>query len=392
MAFHLAKRMEAFGPSIFSELKAYKLKKQAEGKKIIDLSLGSPDLPPAPFVREQLAALAAEPDQYGYTLSGTQEFYQAVANYYQRAHGVEIDASTEIVHAMGSQEGLVHLPLVFADPGDIILVTDPGYPAYEAGLAVAGAEPYYMPLLKENHFLPDLKAIPVDIANKARMMILNYPGNPVPGLATEQFFSEVIEFARKHHIVVLHDAAYSEFYFDHQTPLSFLAVPGAKDVGMEINSLSKSFSLAGARIAYIAGNKDMIQKAAQLKSNLDYGVFAPVQAAGIAALDHAEEIGQFVRTTYESRRNVFIAALEKIGWRVDKPSGGMFIWAKIPDGWTSKEFCFACIDEAGVVMVPGPAFGQNGEGYVRIALVHSEEILKEAAEKLQSVIEVPRLL
>ncbi|OZI10218.1 LL-diaminopimelate aminotransferase [Bacillaceae bacterium SAS-127] len=390
--FHLAKRMEAFGPSIFSELKAYKLQKQAEGQKIIDLSLGSPDLPPAPFVREKLAALASEPDQYGYTLSGTQPFYEAVANYYRRTYGVELDASTEIVHAMGSQEGLVHLPLVFADPGDIILVTDPGYPAYEAGLAVAGAKPYYMPLVKENHFLPDLQAIPTDIANKARMLILNYPGNPVPGLATEQFFSEVIEFAKKHQIVVLHDAAYSEFYFDNQQPLSFLAVPGAKDVGMEINSLSKSFSLAGARIAYIAGNKEMIQKVAQLKSNLDYGVFAPIQAAGIAALDHAEEIGQLVRTTYERRRDVLIEALENIGWTVDKPAGGMFIWAKIPDGWTSKEFCFTCIDKAGVVMVPGPAFGKNGEGYVRIALVHSEEILQEAAEKLRSVIEISKLL
>ncbi|WP_203362681.1 LL-diaminopimelate aminotransferase [Bacillus sp. REN10] len=391
MAFHLAKRMDAFSPSIFSELKAYKLKKQEEGKKIIDLSLGSPDLPPAPFIREKLATLAAEPDQYGYTLSGTPSFYQAVANYYRRAYGVELDPATEIVHAMGSQEGLVHLPLVFADPGDMILVTDPGYPAYEAGLAVAGAEPYYMPLVKENNFLPDLTAIPEDIASKARMMILNYPGNPVPGLATEQFFHEVITFAKKYDIVVLHDAAYSEFYFDDQAPLSFLAVPGAKDVGMEINSLSKSFSLAGARIAYIAGNKKMVQTVAQLKSNLDYGVFAPIQAAGIAALDHAEEIGQAVRTTYQKRRDVLVAELQKIGWTVDKPSGGMFIWAKIPDGWTSKEFCFTCIDKAGVVMVPGPAFGSNGEGYVRIALVHSEDILKEAAEKLQSVIQNSKL-
>ncbi|WP_100331192.1 LL-diaminopimelate aminotransferase [Bacillus xiapuensis] len=386
MFFHVAKRMEQFGPSIFSELKAYKLKKQEEGQTIIDLSLGSPDLPPAAAVCETLSELAGDSSQYGYTLSGTKAFYQAVAHYYRRVYHTALDPETEIVHAMGSQEGLVHLPLVFADPGDTILVADPGYTAYETGLAVAGAEPYFMSLTKENNFLPDLSAIPEEVTYKARMIILNYPGNPIPAVANEDFFRKVINFAKKYNIVVLHDAAYSEFYFDSQRPLSFLSVPGAKEVGIEINSLSKSFSLAGARIAYIAGNAHMIRLITQLKSNLDYGVFAPIQAAGIAALNHAEEIGKTVRAVFERRRNRFVDELRKIGWLVDKPSGGMFLWAKIPEGWSSKEFSFTCIDESGVVMVPGVAFGKNGEGYVRIALVHPEEVLAEAAQRLAAVI------
>ncbi|KAB7706312.1 LL-diaminopimelate aminotransferase [Bacillus aerolatus] len=377
--------MNKFGPSIFSELKSFKQQKEAEGKRIIDLSLGSPDLPPADVVRNELAALAADPAQYGYTLSGTKAFYEAVSKYYDRVYGVSLNPNTEIIHAMGSQEGLVHLPLVFADPGDIVLVTDPGYTAYETGLAVAGAEAYYMPLLKENHFLPDLTAIPADIAKKARLMILNYPGNPVAGQADESFFKKVIAFAKKYQIAVLHDAAYSEFYYDDSEPLSFLAVPGAKEVGIEINSLSKSFSLAGARIAYIAGNSEIIAMITRLKSNLDYGVFAPIQSAAITAFNHAEEIGRHVRATFQRRRDIFINELDKIGWKVDRPSGGMFIWAEIPAGWTSKEFAFHCIEEAGVVMVPGSAFGATGEGYVRIALVQSEDMLVEAAKRLQTV-------
>ena len=385
MEFHYSKRMEKFGSSIFSELKAFKLQQEAEGKELIDLSLGSPDLPPADVIRQKLSAHAADPFQYGYTLSGTKAFYEAAARYYDRVYSVSLDPQTELVHAMGSQEGLVHLPLVFADPGDIVLVTDPGYTAYETGLAVAGAKPFYMPLLKENRFLPDLTAIPSAIAQKAKLMILNYPGNPVAGEADEQFFKDVIAFAKQYQIVVLHDAAYSEFYFDDKKPLSFLAVPGAKEVGIEINSLSKSFSLAGARIAYIAGNKDIIAAITRLKSNLDYGVFAPIQAAAITAFDHAEEISQHVRAVFGRRRDVLVNELNNIGWNVDRPSGGMFVWAEIPAGWTSKEFAFHCIEKAGVVMVPGSAFGVSGEGYVRIALVQSEEKLLTAAKRLQAV-------
>ncbi|MFK2826696.1 LL-diaminopimelate aminotransferase [Bacillus sp. B190/17] len=385
MAFHYAKRMEKFGSSIFSELKSFKLQQEAEGKELIDLSLGSPDLPPADIVRNELAVQAAEPFQYGYTLSGTKDFYEAAARYYKRVYNVSLDPQTEFVHAMGSQEGLVHLPLVFADPGDIVLVTDPGYPAYETGLAVAGAEPFYMPLHKENRFLPDLTAIPVETAQKAKLMILNYPGNPAAGEADEAFFKEVIAFAKQYEIAVLHDAAYSEFYFDDTKPLSFLAVPGAKEIGIEINSLSKSFSLAGARIAYMAGNKEIIAAITRLKSNLDYGVFAPIQAAAIAAFDHAEEISRHVRSTFQKRRDALVDELHRIGWNVARPSGGMFIWAEIPSGWTSKEFSFHCIEEAGVVMVPGSAFGPSGEGYVRIALVQPEDTLIKAAQQLQSI-------
>ncbi|HZG70646.1 MAG TPA: LL-diaminopimelate aminotransferase [Chondromyces sp.] len=383
MNITFSKRMAAFRPSIFSELSEYKLNKQAEGANIIDLSLGSPDLPPPAIVREELAKQASYADQYGYPLTGTPSFYEAVANYYSRVYGVDLDPKKEIVQTMGSQEGLVHLPMVFADPGDTILVTDPGYTAYETGLALAGAVPYYMPLHRENHFLPDLNAIPEEVARQAKLMIINYPGNPVPGLADREFFSKVIAFAKKYKIAILHDAAYSEFYFDDHKPLSFLSIEGAKDVGMEINSLSKSFSLAGARIAYIAGNAAMIQMIARFKSNLDYGVFYPIQAAGVMALNNAETIGANIRKIYQARRDVLVEGLKEIGWSVDQPSGGMFVWAKIPEGWNSREFAFACIDQAGVVMIPGIAFGANGEGYVRIALVQEGHVLQKAVDALK---------
>ncbi|MEM1501823.1 aminotransferase class I/II-fold pyridoxal phosphate-dependent enzyme [Domibacillus sp. 8LH] len=386
MKIQPSKRMAAFGPSIFSDLKAYADQKKQQGDILIDLSLGSPDLPPDERVRAVLADESAKADAYGYTLGGTAQFYQSVADYYKRRTRVLLNPQTEIVQTMGSQEGLVHLPLAFCDPGDIVLTTNPAYVAYEAGVSLAGAVPYFMPLLPENQFLPDLSLIPEDIAQKAKLMLLNLPGNPVPAMPNRAFFEQVIDFAKKHDIIVLHDAAYSEFYFEGGEPFSFLSISGAMEVGMEINSLSKTFSLAGARIAYIAGNADMIRVLKQLKSNLDYGVFAPVQKAAIFALDHAEEITNKLRMEFRARAEALSLGLQEIGWSVEQPGGGMFLWTKIPSGSDDRAFVFEAIDKAGVVMVPGSAFGTAGTGYVRIALVQPVPLLKQAAERLKKVI------
>lgn len=385
MNFHIAKKMQRFPNSIFGDLKAATIEAAAQGKTIIDLSLGSPDLPPHEAVRRVLSEEAAKPTSYGYTLTGTMNFYEAVARYYKRRSDVELNPATNIIQTIGSQEGLVHLPVAFCDPGDIVLTTNPAYVAYDAGIALAGATSYYMPLTKENDYLPDLSAIPQDVAEKARLLILNLPGNPVPAMPTTAYFEEVVAFAKKHNIIVLHDAAYSEFYFEGDRPLSFLSTPGAMEVGLEINSLSKSFSLAGTRIAYIAGNADMIAVLKQLKSNLDFGIFEAVQTAAVTALDLAEDITASLRETFAARHRTLMNGLQNIGWDVAPSNGGMFVWAKYPHSFTSEEMAFHCIREVGVVTVPGTAFGTAGEGYLRLALVQNEEQLNEAVARLKTI-------
>ncbi|ENQ3080144.1 LL-diaminopimelate aminotransferase [Bacillus cereus] len=384
MNYKLANRMEAFQSSIFSELATYKKKKIAEGHEIIDLSIGNPDMPPADIVIDTLVNAANEKNNYGYTLTGTQEFHEAVTEYYKMNHHVTLNVDNEVLLLMGSQDGLVHLPMVFADSDDIILVPDPGYTAYATGLAMAGATPYFMPLKKENHFLPDLHTIPKEVAQKAKMMILNFPGNPVPAMATKAFFTDVIVFAKKHNIIVVHDFAYSEFYYDNQKPISFLSVPGAKDVGVEINSLSKSYSLAGSRIGYIIGNKDIVGALKQFKSNTDYGVFLPIQKAATVALKEGATYCAANRIIYQKRRDTLINGLTEAGWHVEKPPGSMFIWAEIPKGYTSLEFAYTLIDRANVVVTPGHAFGPHGEGFVRIALVQNEEKLIQVVNNIKN--------
>lgn len=377
--------MSLFSPAIFGDLKNFANIQKAKGMELIDLSLGSPDIPPAPTLRQTLSELASLEKSYGYTLTGVQAFNEAVCRYYKRVNQVELDPQTEVIQTMGSQEGLVHLPVAFCDPGDIVLTTNPAYVAYDAGISLAGATPYYMPLTKEHNYLPDLKAVPEDIAQKAKLLILNLPGNPVPAMPSIEYFTEVVAFAKKYNIIVLHDAAYSEFYFTGDGPISFLATPGAKEVGLEINSLSKSFSLAGTRIAYIVGNAEMIKILKQLKSNLDFGIFEPIQLTAAKALDHAEEITANLRSTFASRHKTLMEGLTSIGWEVAPSNGGMFVWAKYPYSMDCKDFAFTAIEQAGVVMVPGTAFGTAGQGYVRLALVQDAATLARAVEKLSKL-------
>lgn len=374
--------LKQFKPAVFGVIKEAIHRKRAAGESVIDLSLGSPDLPPDDRVRQTLAEKSKDPSMYHYTLSGLERFNEAVANYYMRRSGVKLNPKTEVLQTMGSQEGLVHLPLALCDEGDLVLTTDPAYIAYDTGIKLAKANPYYMPLEKENNYLPDLHAIPSSIASQAKLMILNLPGNPVPANPTIEFFEEVVEFANKYEILVLHDAAYSEYYFTGDRPLSFLQVAGAKEVGLEINSLSKSFSLAGARIAYLVGNEDAIALVAKLKSHLDYGTFAPIQEAAITALDHAEEITGRLRTIFSERHEIMMDGLKLLGWEVTPSESGMFIWAKPPYELDDKDFVIKTIEQVGVAMVPGSAFGKRGQGYVRIALVQSSDTLQKAIDRL----------
>lgn len=384
MNIHPSKKMAIFEPSIFGKLKQAVADSGKKHANIIDLSIGSPDLPPHEIIRKALADKSMQKDVYGYTLGGTDRFHQAVVDYYKRRSNVRLDPDTEVIKTMGSQEGLVHLPFAFCDVGDIVLTTNPAYVAYEAGVKMAGAIPYEMPLLAENNFLPDLDVIPEEIAKQAKLLILNLPGNPVPAMPTTTFFEKVIAFAKKYEIIVVHDAAYSEFYFTGNRPFSFLSIPGAKEVGIEVNSLSKSFSLAGARIAYMVGNREVIQIMKALKSNLDYGTFEPIQEAAAVGLDHAEEITESLREVFKIRHETLTVGLEKLGWQVAPSTGGMFVWAKYPYDVDDTDFVLELIQQSGIVMVPGSAFGTEGKGYVRIALVQETSVLEEAIMRLDS--------
>ncbi|MGG4447299.1 aminotransferase class I/II-fold pyridoxal phosphate-dependent enzyme [Brevibacillus porteri] len=373
-------RLNHLSADIFSEMEARK-REVAKTRTVYDLSIGSPDQQPDEKLLQTLIHAIQQPTAFRYPLSdGTAAFREEVARWYQYRFGVELAPDGEVHSLMGSQDGLAHFALAWTDPGDIVLVPDPGYPIYEGSVHLAGAVPYRMPLRAENEFLPKLTDIPEEIAARATFMILNYPNNPVSAVATFAFFEEVVAFAKRFDIIVVHDLAYSEMVFDGYQAPSFLQVPGAKEVGIEFNSFSKSFNMAGCRIAYVVGNADIIKPLAIVKSNIDYGVFLPVQQMAIEALRRDRESGgkNTVAPVYQERRDVLLGALAKAGWSIPSPKATMFVWAAVPNGWTSREFAFALLEKAGVVVVPGSAFGEEGEGYVRIALVQPPEILLEA--------------
>ncbi|RFU67601.1 LL-diaminopimelate aminotransferase [Bacillus sp. V59.32b] len=383
MKITLSEKMRNFSTGIFTELANRKHEAIKRGIDIIDLSVGSPDLPPPAIVVDTLVKHAKDITKYGYTLKGTPEFHEAVCYFYKHRYAVDLDPGEEVLQLMGSQDGLAHLATAIVNPGEYVLVPDPGYPIYEASVSLAGGIIYPMPLTVENNFLLDLDQIPVDVVRKAKMMIISYPGNPVAALADQTFFEKVVEFAKQHNILVIHDFAYSELIFDDHPQISFLSIPGAKEVGVEFNSLSKTFNMAGSRIGYVVGNAEVLKILGTLKSHIDYGVFYPIQKAAEMALTSDFSILNDQVKEYEVRRDALVAGLEKVGWHVPKSSATMFIWAKIPDGWTSRKFAFQLIEQAGVAVVPGDAFGKQGEGYVRIALVQPAERLSEAAKRIQ---------
>ncbi|MDQ7093160.1 aminotransferase class I/II-fold pyridoxal phosphate-dependent enzyme [Desulfosporosinus sp. PR] len=378
-----AKRLEGLGASVFTEMDNLKKSLEREGKTLINLSIGSPDRAPAEELRQVLSRAALEDNQYGYTLTrGTGDFRQACARWYQERFNVFLDPETEVLPLMGSQDGLAHIFLAYIDPGDSALIPDPGYPIYTAGLLLAGGEKIAVPLLEENSYLPDLKKIDPALARKAKLMFLNYPNNPTAAVAPISFFEEVVEFAKEYELLICHDAAYSELAFEGYRPVSFLQARGAKEVGIEFHSVSKTYNLAGVRLGFAVGNAEVIGTLAQLKSNIDYGVFGPVLTTGVFALASGQDSIEENRQAYQRRRDLLVEGCARAGWKMPPPQGSMFIWAPVPTKQDSMSFAVELAREAGVIVVPGVAFGGYGEGYVRIAMVQEESVLREAVRRI----------
>lgn len=379
-----AERMRGLTSAIFSQIADLQKQAIASGKDVIQLSIGSPDLTPAPHIIEALKRGADGIDSYGYTLTkGRPELLGAIADWYETKFGVELEANSEVHSLIGSQEGLAHIALCLVNPGDYVLIPDPGYPIYSAGPLVAGANLYRMPLTPENGFLPDLDVIDEAVLKQTKFMILNYPNNPLAATATTEFFAKVVALARKYDFIVCHDFAYSELVFDGYRPPSFLSVPGAKEVGVEFNSLSKTYSMCGCRVGYVVGNAEVIGLLSRLKSNFDYGVFGPIQQAAVAALTGPQDCVAGTVATYERRRDILVDGLNEAGWKVEKPKASMYIWAKVPTKQTSFDFTVDLLNSTGVAVIPGVAFGDCGEGYVRIALVQPEDRIAEAVVRIK---------
>ena len=376
-----ANRMNQFGEGVFSRLAVMRKNRLAQGKEVYDLSIGAPNIPPTKRIMEVMAEAVMKPANYVYAINPTQQLLEAVAQWYKRRYDVELNPETEICSLLGSQDSLSHIALSILDPGDVMLVPDPCYPIFADGPRIAGAELYYMPLQKENDYVIQLQDIPEEIARKAKFMLVSYPNNPTAAMAPESFYHEVVAFAKKYDIIVLHDNAYSELVFDGQICGSFLSIPGAMEVGVEFNSLSKTYGLAGARIGFCVGNKEVVGMLKTLKSNMDYGMFLPIQAAAVEALTGNQAVVAETRAAYEHRRDVLCDGLIEAGWHMEKPAGTMFVWAPIPDSYQDSEsFVADLLDKTGVLVTPGSAFGPSGEGYVRMALVQSEDTMKKIVD------------
>lgn len=379
-------RLEHFSTGIFAEINEKKevLQKSlaAQGKKLYNLSVGTPDFPPAEHVMEAIMASAMNPEDYKYSLKDLPELLEAVADHYKERFGVSV--TTDMITGVhGSQEGIGHVCMALCDSDDIVLLPNPGYPIFEAGAYLANTQQYFYELREENHFLPVFSEIPEDIAQRAKVMIVSYPYNPVCKAAPDSFYDELIAFAKKYDIFIIHDNAYSDIIFDGRVGGSFLQHEGALEVGAEFFSLSKSYNITGARVSFMVGRQDSIEALKLLRSQIDFGMFIPVQKGAVAALRGPQEYVTEQCRKYQERRDVLCAGFRNIGWNVPDSEGTMFVWASVPKGYTSREFTLAMMEKAGVMCTPGDAFGTLGEGYVRFALVLPPEELKEVVEAVR---------
>lgn len=377
MKIETSKRLEHFQTGIFAALDEKKEELVKSGRKVYNLSVGTPDFPVAEHVRKALLESAARPEDFHYSLRDIPELLEAVKNYYKKRFGVEI-STEEITSVNGSQEGIAHIGMALCNPGDVVLLPNPGYPVFEVGGYFGGGELYFYDLKEESHFLPQFSQIPQEVAKKAKYMVVSYPYNPVCAVAPREFYQELIAFAKKNEIIIVHDNAYSDIIFDGVYGGSFLEFPGAKEVGVEFFSLSKSFNLTGARVSFVVGNKEIVDAMKLLRSQYDFGMFQPIQHAAIAALTGPQEGVREQCRKYQQRRDALCGGLRSIGWNVADSKGTMFVWAKIPKGYTSsQEFCMKLMETTGVICTPGDAFGTMGEGYVRFALVLPVEEIQE---------------
>jgi LL-diaminopimelate aminotransferase len=385
-----AGRLDAVPPYVFAELERKISAARAQGIDVISLGIGDPDLPTPEALVERMAREIRDPSTHQYpTNRGAPEFLEAVADFYRVRFGVDLDPATEALAVLGGKEGVAHVALACLDPGDVCLSPDPGYPPYTAGPVFAGAGVHYLPLREENGFLPDLDSVPAEVAARANLLFLNYPNNPTGAVVADGFFDRAVDFARQHELIVVHDNAYSELCFDGFRAPSFLETPGAPEVGVEIFSLSKGWNMTGWRCALMAGNADVIERYRHLKTNLDSGMFVALQRVAATALTELRDFPRQMSAVYRRRRDLVIEALRAIGLDAAPPRATPYIWVRVPDGYTSASFTELVLEQASVVVSPGPSYGPSGEGFVRLSLTVDDERLAEAVSRIEASLGTP---
>jgi len=381
-----AQRLQLLPPYVFAELDRMKQEQIRKGVDVINLGIGDPDLPTPPHIIAALAKAAADPANHQYpSYEGMVSFRQAAADWYRSRFGIGLDPATEVLTLIGSKEGIGHLPLAFVDPGEVVLVPDPGYPVYQAGALFAGGTPYLMPLAPERGFLPDLAAIPAEVLRRAKILWLNYPNNPTGAVATPEFLARAVAFCHAHGLILAHDAPYSEIAFDGYRPHSVLEIDGAKEVAVEFHSVSKTYNMTGWRLGFAVGSAEILRGLGRIKTNLDSGVFQAVQYAGIAALTGSQQCVADNCRIWQERRDVLVGGLREMGFRVEPPQATFYLWIPVPKGFTSAGFSAELLGKAGVVLTPGSGFGAAGEGFVRAAFTVGVERLREAVDRIEKL-------
>ncbi len=378
-------RLNRLPPYLFAELEKKQQVLRKEGKDIVNLGIGDPDQPAPQIIVNSLIDHLYEEDIHLYSSSkGITEFREGIAKWMKRKYNAELDSEKEILLGIGSKELIAHTPLALTNPGDVVLMPDPGYPPYRSGTIFALAEPYTFPLRKGNKFLPDLDSIPKDVAERAKIIFINYPNNPTGATATIDFFKKLVDFAHEYDILVIQDAAYIELYYEQAQP-SFLSVPGAKEVGIEVHSMTKTFNMAGWRVAWACGNANAIETLRSFKANCDSGQFKAIQKATAHVLQSADREMQEIRSMYRTRRDIMVSGLKEIGWQIEPPKATFYIWFDVPKGYTSGQYCDYLLQRANVVVTPGNGFGSHGEGFARIALTTTPDRLRLALERLKGI-------
>ncbi len=379
----MSRRMENIPPYLFVEINRKIAEKRARGEEVFSFAIGDPDMPTPDNIVDKLCQAARDTDNHRYPeTAGLPELRRAIANWYQKRFNVSLNPETEVLPLIGSKEGIGHMALCFIDPEDVALVPDPGYPVYAMGTILAGGKPHYLPLLSKNKFLPDLDAIPAEVLEKAKLLWLNYPNNPTGAVASPDFFKRVVQFAKKHDLAVCHDGPYSEVCYDEYQPTSFMEVDGAKEVGVEFHSFSKSYNMTGWRIGMVVGNAEMIDALKRVKSNLDSGIPQAIQQAAIEALTGPQDAIKKHNAVYQRRRDLIVDLLNDLGLEAKPPKAGLYVWAKVPDGYTSLDFTNDLLDKVGVAVIPGTGYGSSGEGYVRLSLTVPDAMLVKALSRL----------
>ncbi|HOW28746.1 MAG TPA: LL-diaminopimelate aminotransferase [Elusimicrobiota bacterium] len=383
MRHDYAERLKKLPPYLFVAIDEKKKAALARGADIISLGVGDPDLPTPPHIIEAARASMENPANHQYPFgAGLKKFREAVASWYQKRFGVALKPETEIHALLGSKDGITHSPFSFVNPGDTVLIPEPAYPAYNSAVLLAGGIPHHLPLLEKNKYLPDLEAVPTDVLRKAKILFLNYPNNPISAVAPRSFYEDVVQLARLYGFMVFHDAAYSEMYYD-EAPISFLNIDGAKDVGIEFHSCSKTYNMTGWRIGWVCGNAEIVKGIGLLKDNFDSGAFQVVQEAAIAALTGPQDCVRKMRDVYRERRDVWVTGLGRLGWKVFNPPATFYVWARVPEGYTSVRTVEKLLEEAHIVCTPGSGLGPSGEGYVRFALTVPVKRLQEALQRIE---------